>query len=173
LRQIFLRNKHDRTLRSKPDTRRSGAWTEPFRHRLWIPPEILASTGFAEVLGMYLYQYAGLHSSNSRPITFISDDASQSVVDSSLSQLAQAPRAVRAAHSHLRDWEDRRRKKKKQELRQEFVRPRLDSRSATRFRIYEDHQTFTLEPPAAMMSPDATWAVEVQVEQDSMDGVGG
>jgi hypothetical protein len=154
------------------DTRRSGAWTEPFRHRLWIPPEILVSPGFAEVLGMYLYQYAGLHSSNSRPITFISDDASQSVVDSSLSQLAQAPRVVRAAHSHLKDWEARRRQKKKQELRQEFVRPRLDSRSATRFRLYEDHQTFTLEPPAALMSPDATWAVEVQVEQDSMDGVG-
>ena len=155
------------------DTRSSGCWTEPFRHRLWIPPAILSASGFADALAMYLWQYSGLHSSNNRPITFISDDPSHATVEATLPLLAQAPRPVPAAHRKLGEWEALRRKKRKHELQQEFVRPRLDSRSATRYRIYEDHQTFAVERPPAVMSPDATWAVEVQLQQDLTEGVAG
>jgi hypothetical protein len=154
------------------DTRTTGYWAEPYKHRLWIPPAMLPTAGFSDALAMYLWQYAGLHSSNSRFISLISDEASFATSETALRAFAQAPHKVHASHHRLKDWEAVRREKRRRDLQAEVLSPRLNSQSATRHRIYESRQTFGIEVPAAVMSPEATWAVEAQVQQDSIDGLG-
>jgi hypothetical protein len=153
------------------DTRTTGYWAEPYRHRLWSPPLLLSSAGFADALAMYLWQHSGLHSSNSRFISLIADEAAYATSESALQALAQAPHKVSPRLRRLDDWEAVRREKRRREREAEVLSPRLNSQSATRHRIYEAQQTFGVDVPAAVMSPEATWAVEAQVQQDSNDSL--
>lgn len=121
---------------------------------------------------MYLWQYSGSHSSTSRFITIVSDDGAHSAVETILPSFASSRYSVRPTHQELADWESQRRQRIRRDRRDEFPRSRLDSNSANRFRILEDTQSFPIERPSISMSPDTTWAVEVQIEQDETDGVG-
>ncbi len=154
------------------DAASPGRWSDPFKHNLWIPPDFLSSPDFTSALALYVWQYAGLHSSGRRSVNFVSDDSSRDITGAALQSMAQGLRPVPATYHRLSEWETARRTAIARERRDYVARPHLDSRSAVHFRIYEEQQIFPVDPPPSYGPHGGSWAVEAQVECDYAEGVG-